>query len=64
MEDWMIALYHKNNYLIHPYTFDTEADLKYAPLSDGQFTNRADLLLDYYKRDPQSINDILIELQY
>ncbi len=64
MEDWMIALYHKNNYLIHPYTFDTETDLKYAPLSDGQFSNRSDLLLDYYKRTHHPINDILVELQY
>ena len=64
MEEWMISLYHKNNYLIHPYTFDTEADLKYAPVSDGQFTNRADLLLDYYKRDRKSIEEILTNLNY
>ncbi len=64
MEDWMIALYHKNNYLIHPYTFDNETDLKYAPLSDGQFTNRSDVLLDYYKRTHQSVDDILLELRY
>ena len=64
MEDWMIDLYRKNNYIIHPYTFDTKIDLKYSTSCDGQFTNRSDLLLDYYKRDHKSIEEILTELKY
>ncbi len=64
MEDWMVELYHDNNYIIHPYTFDTQSDLNYAPFCEGQFTNRSDLLLDYYKREHKSIEKILIELNY
>ncbi len=64
MDDWMIELYQKNNYLIHPYTFNTTSDLKYVTLSNGQFTNRSDLLLDYLKRDHKSIDEILTELNY
>lgn len=64
MKDWMINMYHQMDFTIHPYTFDTEKDLTFAPLSDGQFTNRSDLLLDYYKRDYKKVNDILTELNY
>lgn len=64
MEDWMVELYHKRGFTIHPYTFDTENDLLYAPFSKGQFTNRTDLLLDYYKRDHKKIDYILTELNY
>ncbi len=64
MDEWMIALYHKNNYIIHPYTFDTPLDLKYTSVSDGQFTNRTDLLLDFYKRPRKSVEEILIALNY
>jgi len=65
LEKWMYDMYHEMGYIIHPYTFDTEKDQKqYIPLSDGQFTNRADLLLDYYKRAHVSIEEILIALEY
>ncbi len=64
MEDWMIKLYHDNDYIIHPYTFDTKTDLNYAPSCEGQFTNRSDLLLDYYEREHKSIEEILTELKY
>ena len=37
-------------FLIHPYSFDThDQTLKYGPKSDGMFTNRADLTLEYYQ---------------
>ncbi|MCB0495969.1 MAG: hypothetical protein KDC79_07520 [Cyclobacteriaceae bacterium] len=65
MKKWMVKMYHKEGYLIHPYTFDTKKDEKeYVPLSDGQFTNRTDLLLDYYKRSHETVNAILNELGY
>lgn len=64
MGNWMIDMYHDMGFTIHPYTFDTENDLVYAPLSNGQFTNRTDLLLDYYKRPHKTIEYILTELNY
>ena len=64
MEDWMVEMYHSMGYIIHPYTFDTSSDLTYTQQSDGQFTNRADLLLDFYKKEHKSINEILSELNY
>jgi len=64
MQDWMVELYHHNNYIIHPYTFDTQLDLNYSTSCEGQFTNRSDLLLDYYKRKHTSIEEILIDLNY
>lgn len=37
-------------FLIHPYSFDThDQTLKYGPRSDGMFTNRADLTIEYYQ---------------
>ena len=64
MEDWMIEMYHSMGYIIHPYTFDTQSDLSYTKPSDGQFTNRTDLLLDFYNKEYKSINEILTELNY
>jgi len=50
-EDWMIDLIHKNDLLIHPYTFDTNEQLqKYAKKVDGVFTNRADIALAFFKQ--------------
>ncbi len=64
MEDWMLEMYHSMGYIIHPYTFDTKSDLSYTKKSEGQFTNRTDLLLNYYGREHKSINAILTELNY
>ena len=65
MKDWMVEMYHDMCFIIHPYTFDTVNDIKnYAPLSDGQFTNRSDLLLDYYERGHKTIQTLLTELGY
>ena len=64
MQDWMIDMYHDMDFIIHPYTFDTENDLLFVPLSEGQFTNRTDLLLDFYKRPHKSIGDILTDLNF
>ena len=50
-DDWMIDLIHNNGLLIHPYTFDTNEQLKkYAKKVDGVFTNRADLALKFFNR--------------
>lgn len=65
MENWMVKMYHDMGYIIHPYTFDTKNDIRnILPLSDGQFSNRSDLLLDYFDRQHKSINEILTELNY
>lgn len=65
MKEWMVEMYHNMGYQIHPYTFDTDGDIKkYAPLSDGQFTNRSDLLMDYYKRPHKTMENLLTELGY
>lgn len=38
-------------FLIHPYSFDTKEQMeKYGSRSDGMFTNRAELTLEYYKK--------------
>ncbi len=37
-------------FLIHPYSFDGNYQMiQYGPWSDGMFTNRADLTLEYYR---------------
>ena len=60
MQPWMVKMAHQQGFLIHPYTFNTIGDNKnYAPHSDGQFTNRTDLLLDYYQRDRPTVEFIL-----
>ena len=64
MEDWMVEMYHNMDYIIHPYTFDVPSDFEYAPKSDGQFTNRSDLMMDYHQRDHKSIDAILLDLNY
>ncbi len=64
MKDWMVEMYHTMGYIIHPYTFDTASDMVYIPKSDGQFTNRTDLLLDYYNKEYKPIDEILTELNY
>ncbi len=65
MEDWMVEMYHKMGYIIHSYTFDSNIDIQqFIPLSDGQFTNRTDLLLNYYKRDHKTINALITDLNY
>jgi glycerophosphoryl diester phosphodiesterase len=41
----------KEGFLIHPYSFDTDAQMhQYGNYSDGMFTNRADLTLDFYHK--------------
>jgi glycerophosphoryl diester phosphodiesterase len=43
------SLIREEGFLIHPYSFDTEQQMKkYAPKSDGMFSNRAELSLAYY----------------
>lgn len=38
-------------FLIHPYSFDTRLQmLQYGAASDGMFTNRADLTIQYYRQ--------------
>lgn len=44
--DWIKS----QGFLIHPYSFDTEMQTsRYGIRSDGMFTNRAELTLQYYK---------------
>ena len=65
MQPWMIEMAHKQGFQIHPYTFNTTGDnVKYAPLSEGQFTNRTDLLLDYYGRRHLDVETILVKFNY
>ena len=65
LEPWVIELIQTRGLQIHAYTFDTETDIKsFAPNCDGQFTNRADLLLDYYGRGHREINEILTSSGY
>ena len=64
-EKWMMDLVHNAKMIAHPYTFDTKEQLnKYAPYIDGVFTNRADLALKFYGRNPKLPNLILNELGY
>lgn len=65
MQGWMVAMYHQMGMTIHLYTFDTNEDnIKYVPLSDGQFTNRTDLVLDYYNRPHKSPKELMYQLGY
>jgi glycerophosphoryl diester phosphodiesterase len=64
-DKWMVDLVHNAKMIMHPYTFDTKEQLKkYANLVDGVFTNRADLALDFYGRNPKFSNKVLIDLGY
>lgn len=48
---WMVDLIHQSGMIIHPYTFDTNEQLKkYSKNVEGVFTNRADLALEFYDR--------------
>ncbi len=64
--DWMTALIHTSDLLIHPYSFDTNIQfMEYSNRIDGVFTNRADLALEYYYRHNTILSkDILIGLGY
>jgi glycerophosphoryl diester phosphodiesterase len=65
MQDWIVEMAHDQGFLIHPYTFTTKNDIeKYAPQSDGQFTDRADLLLDHYQRARPEVELVLTENGY
>jgi glycerophosphoryl diester phosphodiesterase len=42
----------QQGFLIHPYSFDTQQQtLSYGERSDGMFTNRAEITLDYYQKN-------------
>ena len=48
---WITKLIHRSGIIIHPYSFDTNKQLReYCKRIDGVFTNRADLALSYYGR--------------
>ena len=62
---WIIELIHDRGLKIHAYTFDTESDISlFAPNCDGQFTNRTDLLLDYFGRPHRQVDEIFTSLNY
>ena len=61
----MVDFVHNAKMIMHPYTFDTEKQLnKYGEFVDGVFTNRADLALKYYQRNPLSAKAVLLNLGY
>jgi glycerophosphoryl diester phosphodiesterase len=65
LEPWIIELIHARGLKIHAYTFDTKTDIaQFAASCEGQFTNRTDLLLDYYGREHKKVEDILTSLNY
>lgn len=65
LEPWISELIQSRGLQIHAYTFDTQKDIElFAPLSDGQFTNRSDLLLDYYGREHRDADEILTAFNY
>ena len=65
MKPWMVKMANQQGFLIHPYTFNTVDDINnYAPQSQGQFTNRTDLLLDYYQRGRPKVESVLHDLGY
>ena len=65
LEPWITDMIHDRGFKIHAYTFDTKMDIElFAPKCEGQFTNRTDLLLDYYGRKHRKVEDILISNKY
>lgn len=65
LESWITDLIHDRGFKIHAYTFDTKTDIElFAPNCDGQFTNRTDLLLDYYRREHREVEEILTSNKY
>ena len=65
LEPWITELIHARGLKIHAYTFDTKKDIElFAPSCDGQFTNRTDLLLDYYGREHRQVEEILQSYDY
>ena len=65
LEPWITELINARGLEIHAYTFDTKSDLKsFAPSCDAQFTNRTDLLLNYYGREHKPVDEILRFLNY
>lgn len=65
LEPWVVEMIKKKGLQIHAYTFDTESDIKkYAPFCQGQFTNRTDLLLEFYSQDHKGLSRILDDYNY
>jgi glycerophosphoryl diester phosphodiesterase len=65
LEPWITELIHNRGLKIHAYTFDTKTDIElFAAGCDGQFTNRTDLLLDYYGRVHRQVDEILKSFDY
>ncbi len=63
---WMTELIHNSGLQIHAYTFDTNQQLnEYQNRVEAVFTNRADLALEFYKRESKhSAEQILTDLGY
>ena len=65
LQEWIVERARARGLGLHAYTFKTVGDIhQYAPRCDGQFTDRADLLLDYYDRQHEPVSDILERLGY
>ncbi len=63
---WMAELVHSSGMFMHPYTFDTWQQFEqYNQNVEGVFTNRADMALEYYKRNTQmDAIEVLKEIGY
>lgn len=60
LEPWFLEALKQRRMEIHAFTFDTKGDIRtYSPLTDGHFTNRTDLHLDYYGRKRPDVDEIL-----
>ncbi|NQY67631.1 MAG: glycerophosphodiester phosphodiesterase [Flavobacteriales bacterium] len=65
MKPWMVKIYKRAGLKIHAYTFDTNYDIRNNEAStSGCFTNRSDLLLDYYDRKYSNTDSILNKWGY
>jgi glycerophosphoryl diester phosphodiesterase len=65
-EPWMVDLIHNAKMLVHPYTFNTNKEIReYNSRIDGLFTDRADLALEFYgRKNKKTPQEILTELGY
>jgi glycerophosphoryl diester phosphodiesterase len=66
-QPWMNELAHRKGLFVHAYTVDDRIDMdRYSKAGvDGFFTNRCDVLLDFYGRKPrESVSDILLRIGY
>lgn len=67
VKPWMNKMTHDKGMVVHAYTVDDPVDFKSLSEQgvDGFFTNRADVLLEYYGRKPAvSLDQTLVKIGY